>query len=122
MAVHWRFSLKLLLRVMLGMFVVFRDHRQKTFVCSYNRWSIIRSLKRVTGTCNNELPGDLITVHNRGKYFYIVKECPRFKTTKRYVFPGGIDFPKNLSLVLVKHNKQTTYIFDLSEASAFLWT
>ena len=82
------------------MFVVFRDHRQKTFVCSYNRWSIIRSLKRVICTCNNELPGDLITVHNRGKYFYIVKECPRFKATKRYVFPGGIVFRKNSSIVL----------------------
>ena len=100
MAVHWRFSLKLLLRVMLGMFVVFRDHRQKTFVCSYNRWSIIRSLKRVTGTCDDELPGDPIKVHNRDKYFYIVKELARFKATKRYVFPGGIVFRKNSSIVL----------------------
>ena len=72
----------------------------KTFVCSYNRWSIIRSLMRVTGTCNNELPGDLITVRNRDKYFYLVKECPRFKATKRYVFPGGIVFRKNSSIVL----------------------
>ena len=72
----------------------------KTFMCSYNRWSIIRSLMRVTGTCNNELPGDLITVDNRGKYLYIVKECPKFKETKRYVFPGGIVFRKNSSIVL----------------------